>query len=219
MSTVSRVTIISRSCTWGHTSTFSSVINFSDQVLGVSNTVSGSPNFPTLHLGSHIHGLRVKPSPCPAPEGTCPQSQGDPTSQSCTWGHCHSLWVRTLPESTRGSHVHSPQVIPTPRPCTWGHMSSPQGDSSSPDLVPEVSVHSFQGQHTLHTPYICGHTFTVSMVTPPPLLYLDYITTVYRVKHLSGPCTWNHTSRISRVNHFQNLHLEYLCRVQADTPL
>ena len=136
----------------------------------------------------------------------CRQHSLAPANGLCAFVVERSMPQVNSPESARGSHVHSPQVIPTPRPCSWGHMSSLQGDSSSPDLVPEVSVHSFQGQHTLHTIHLWSHLHSLHG-DPPPLLYLDYITTVYRVKHLSGPCTWNHTSRISRVNHFQNLHL------------
>ena len=51
----------------------------------------------TLYLGLHVHSLHGDPLPDHAPEITCPQFQGDPTSDTLHLG----------------PQVHSPQVYPS----------------------------------------------------------------------------------------------------------
>ena len=140
--------------------------------------------------GSHVHSLRVTPTPRPY-----------------TWSHKSTVFMVTPSQTIHlGSHVRVsrescltksftfshmstvPRVTPSRRLCTWGHMSTVY--CVTPPLKPST----------------WGPMFTVSRVTPPPRpCTWSHMSTVFSVTP-SRPWTWGHISTVSSVIHLGAAH-------------
>lgn len=127
MSTVSRVSPLSRACTWGHTSSIQGD-SLSDSAPGV--TCPQSPvgcHFPDTE--SVVTGPQAPVLPLPR---LCNQdymssvSSVTPPLIICTWGELSTVSRVTPPCQTLYllSHVHNLQDDRPPPPCSWIHMST-----------------------------------------------------------------------------------------------
>ena len=123
--------------------------------------------------------------------------QGDPTFQSCTWGHISTVsWVEHPPQTLHtGSHIHSPQVTPTPRSCIWVLTSTVSRVKHSHALNLREHVHNLQDDLTSQS-CTWGHLSSLPGENPSQNLHMESHVHIPRVTPTPRTCTWGHMSSL-----------------------